>query len=119
MNDLDETARDAEHIADELREYRLMTLAVIMRAGENGDVARGIDTDRGAFEQTTARTKPARNARRGEAAGFNVCDDADAAQLAAPSRLVAPGRKASLRSATHLTGRSSLRAAQVTNASSA
>ena len=38
-----------------------MALAMIMRAGEDGDVAGGIDADRGAFEQTTARPELTRD----------------------------------------------------------
>jgi hypothetical protein len=38
VDDLDETARHAEHVADDLGEHRLMALAVIVRAGEDGDV---------------------------------------------------------------------------------
>jgi hypothetical protein len=62
MDDLDEAARHAEHVADELREYRLMALTVIMRAGEDGNVAEGIDADRSALEQTAARAELARDA---------------------------------------------------------
>src|SRR5215469_3579331 len=61
VDDLNKAARYAEHIADDLGENRLMALAVIMRAGEDGDVAGGIDADRGAFEQTAARAELTRD----------------------------------------------------------
>jgi hypothetical protein len=57
MDDLDEIARHAEHVADELSEDCLMALAVTMRAGEDGDVARGIDADIGALEKSAAGAK--------------------------------------------------------------
>ena len=63
MDDLDETARYAEHVAYDLGKNRLVALAVIMRAGEDGNVARGIDADIGTFEQATARAKLARDPR--------------------------------------------------------
>ena len=62
MDDLDEAARYAEHVANELGEDRFMALAMIMRAGEDGDVARGIDADIGALEQAAARAELARDA---------------------------------------------------------
>ena len=61
MDDLDKAARYTEHVADELSKYRLMALAVTMRAGEDGDVTGGIDTDGGAFEQTAARAELTRD----------------------------------------------------------
>jgi len=54
MANLDAAARYAEQVDDELREHRLMTLAMIVRAGEDSDVTGGIDADRGAFEQAAA-----------------------------------------------------------------
>jgi hypothetical protein len=39
VDDLDETGRYAEHVADDLSEHSLVALAVIMRAGEDSDVA--------------------------------------------------------------------------------
>ena len=79
MDYLDEAARYPEHVADYLGENRLMALAVIMRAGEHGDVAGGIDADRGAFEQTAARAKLARDPRGCQTAGLDVGDDPKAA----------------------------------------
>ena len=55
MDDLDKTARYTEQVADELGKHRLMALPVTMLAGEDGDVARGIDADNRTFEQTAAR----------------------------------------------------------------
>ena len=94
MHDLDETARHAEHVADDLSEHRLMALAVIMRAGEDGDVAGGIDADRGAFEQATAGAKLTRNARRCQTAGLDIRGDSDASQFPAARRFLAPGSEA-------------------------
>jgi len=55
MANLDAAARYAEQVDDELRDHRLMTLAMIVRAGEDSDVTGGIDADRGAFGQAAAR----------------------------------------------------------------
>ena len=93
MDDLDEITRNAEHITDDLGEHGLMALAVIVRAGEHGDVARGIDADIGAFEQAAARAKLARYPRGCQTASLDIGDDADAAQLAAPCRLLTPSGK--------------------------
>ena len=57
MANLDAAARYAEQVDDELHEHRLMTLAMIVRAGEDSDVTGGIDADRGAFEQAAARAR--------------------------------------------------------------
>ena len=57
MANLDAAARYAEQVEDERREHRLMTLAMIVRAGEDSDVTGGIDADRGAFEQAAARAR--------------------------------------------------------------
>src|SRR6516165_8596589 len=65
-----------------------MALAVIMRAGEDGDVAGGIDADRGAFEQTAARAELTRDTLGCQAAGLDVGDDPKAASLAASCRFL-------------------------------
>src|SRR5690242_12704227 len=49
MANPDAAARYAEQVDDELREHRLLTSAMIVRAGEDSDVTGGIDADRGAF----------------------------------------------------------------------
>ena len=79
MDYLDEAARYPEHVADYLGENRLMALAVIMRAGEDDNVAGGIDANRVAFEQAAACAELARDARRRQTAGFDVGDDPKAA----------------------------------------
>ena len=93
MDDFDDIARYTKHVADDLGENRLMALAVIMRAGEDGDVAGRIDADRRAFEKPAAGAKLARNARGCQTASLDVSDHTDSAQLAAPCRALAPGGK--------------------------
>ena len=94
MDDLNETTRHAEQVADDLGKHGLVALAVIMRAGEDGNVARGIDADIGALEQATARAKLARDPRGCQPASLDIRDDADAAQLAAPCRFLTADREA-------------------------
>ena len=79
MDNFDDIARYTKHVANDLGENRLMALAVIMRAGEDGNVAGWIDTDIGAFEQAAACAELARDARRRQAAGLDVGDDPKAA----------------------------------------
>jgi hypothetical protein len=94
MHDLDETARHPEHIADDLSKHRLMALAVIMRAGEDGDVAGGIDADIRTFEQAAAGAKLTRDARGCQTASLDIRDDADASQFPAACRFLPPGSEA-------------------------
>ena len=86
--------RDAEPVGDELREGRLMPLAVAMRAGEHGDAAGRMHADVADLVQPGAGAERADDVRRRDAAGLDVGGDADAAQLAAPLRLGAARREA-------------------------
>ena len=76
MDNFDDIARYTKHVANDLGENRLMALAVIMRAGEDGHVAGWIDANGSAFEQAATL---ARNARWCKAAGLDVGDDPKAA----------------------------------------
>jgi hypothetical protein len=51
-----------------------MALPVVMRAREDGDVARGIDTDIRTFEQAAACAKLARDARGCQTASLDIGD---------------------------------------------
>ena len=67
---------------DQLRERRLVALAVAVRAGQDLDGADRIDAHLGRFPQADAGAEPADRLRRRDAAGLDVAGHADAAQLA-------------------------------------
>ena len=71
---------------DELREGRLVALAVAVRAGQHLDRADGVDPHFGRFPQADAGAERADRRRRRDAAGLDVAAHADAAQLAAAWR---------------------------------
>jgi len=83
-----------DDFADDLSKHRLMALAVIMRAGEDGDVAGGIDADIRTFEQAAAGAKLTRDARGCQTASLDIRDDADASQFPAACRFLPPGSEA-------------------------
>ena len=82
VNDLHLIEGDAELIDHELREGGFMALAVAVGAGEHGDAAGGMDADFRALIKPRSGTERADDGRGGDAAGFQVGGDADAAQLA-------------------------------------
>ena len=82
-HDFDVLERHAELFADDLREGRLVTLAVIVRADQHGHLAGRMDAHGCAFVEPAARAEPAGNARGRKAAGFDIGAEPDAAQLAA------------------------------------
>src|SRR5579862_2367490 len=82
MHDLHLADRNAEAFGDQLRECRLVALAVAVRTGENFDGTDRIDTDLGGFPQADAGAETADRFRRRDAASLDVAGDADAAELA-------------------------------------
>src|SRR5690606_12987348 len=88
MHDRHGIDRQAEAGIDELREGRLMTLPVAVRAGQHLDRADRVDAHLSRFPESDARAKAAYRRRRRDAAGLDVAGDADAAQLAALLRFL-------------------------------
>ena len=82
MHDRDLADRNAEPAGDQLRERRLVALAVAVRTGQDFDGADRIDAHFSGFPQADAGTETADRLRRRDAAGLDVAGDADAAQLA-------------------------------------
>ena len=72
MDDLDVLDRYPQPARDDLRERRLVTLTVTMRAGEHGDSAGRIDAHFAHFVQPRPRAERTRDVRRRDAAGFDV-----------------------------------------------
>ena len=72
---------------DELREGRLVALAVAVRAGQHLDRADRVDAHLRRFPQADAGAERADRGGRRDAAGLDVAAHADAAQLAALLRL--------------------------------
>ena len=83
VDDVDVLDRDAEAVGDDLRERRLVALAVAVRAGEHRHAAGRMHAHFARLEQPGARAERARDVRRRDAAGLDVRRVADAAQLAA------------------------------------
>ena len=67
---------------DDLRERRLVALAVAVRAGEDGDGAGRVDAHLAGLEQAGPRAERAGDVRRRDAAGLDVAGVAEAALLA-------------------------------------
>ena len=86
VDDVDVLDRDAELSRHHLGERRLVSLAVAVRAGEDGHAAGRVDAHLAGLEQAGARAERARHVRRRDAAGLDVRCIADAAQLAALRR---------------------------------
>src|SRR6185369_11086384 len=86
VDDLHIFDRYAQPAGHDLRECRLMPLAVTVGSGEHSDAAGGIDAHLADFEQPRARAERARDVRRCDTAGLDVRRVADAAQLAALGR---------------------------------
>jgi hypothetical protein len=68
------SSRDAEPLRDELREGRLVALAVAVRAGQHLDRADRIDADLRRFPQADARAERADRRRGRDAAGLDVVE---------------------------------------------
>ena len=81
-HDIDIVERHAEFLADDLREGRLVALAVTVRADEHRDLSGRMHAHGRALIKTAARAEPTGDARRGQAAGLDVSAEPDAAQLA-------------------------------------
>ena len=81
---------------DDLRERRLVALAVAVRAGEDGDLAGRMHAHLAGLEQAGARAERAGDVRRRDAAGLDVGRVAEAAQLAAlaPTAALRAGKPA-------------------------
>src|SRR6185295_18995904 len=79
VDDLDVVDRDAELAGDELREGRLLALAVAVRAGEDGDRAGRMDPHLARLEQAGPGAEPAGDVRGRDAAGLDVAGVAEAA----------------------------------------
>ena len=90
MDDLDALDRDAESVGDELREGRLVPLAMTVRAGQHRHAAGRVDADRSAFEQPRAGAERADDRRRGNAASLDISGDAEAAQFPPRRRIPTP-----------------------------
>src|SRR5262249_25026604 len=75
---------------DNLGEGRLMTLPMAVSAGEHRDRARGMDPDAGRLVEARTCAQRADNRRGGDAAGLEICREADPAELAAGLRLPTP-----------------------------
>ena len=83
VHDVDVLDRNAEARRDDLRERRLVALAVAVRAGEHRHAAGRMHAHLAGLEQARARAERARDVRRRDAAGLDVGRVAEAAQLAA------------------------------------
>ncbi len=82
VDDGDVLDRDAEAVGHELRESRLVALAVAMRARQDLDRPYRVDAHFGRFPETYAAAEGADRLRRRDAAGLDEGGEADAAQLA-------------------------------------
>ena len=82
VDDGDVVASECRGGGDELREGRLVALAVAVRAGQNLDRADHIDPHLGRFPQPDARAERSRRLRGREAARLDIGGNADAPQLA-------------------------------------
>ena len=93
VDDVDVLDRDAEPRRDDLRERRLVALAVAVRAGEHRHAAGRMHAHFARLEQSRARAERAGDVRRRDAAGLDVrrVADARAACRASPPRPCAPG----------------------------
>ena len=94
MDDIDLRQRHAQPVGDQLRQRRLMPLAMAVGAGQDGDAAGRVDADGAHLIQPGAGAERAHHGRGRDAAGLDIGRDADAAQLAArlglgPARLEA------------------------------
>ena len=78
--DMDVAGPHAQRFGRELRQHRGRALALVGRAGEDGDLAGRPDAHRGAFE-------------RAAAGAFDIVCQANPEQAALPPRRLAPGRK--------------------------
>ena len=86
MHDVDILDRHAEPLGHKLREGGLVTLAVAVGAGENGDAAGRIDPHRRYFIEPGPRAERAGHRRRRHAARLDIARHAEAAQLALTAR---------------------------------
>ncbi len=87
VHDVDVVDRDAEPRRDDLRERRLVALAVAVRAGEDRDAAGRVHAHLARLEQPGARAERAGDVRRREPAGLDVRRVADARAACRASRL--------------------------------
>ena len=81
VHDADIVDRDAEPFGDDLGERGLVTLAVLVTAGEDFDRAGRIDPHLGQFPEPDAAAERADRLARRNPAGLDIGRDADAAQL--------------------------------------
>ena len=79
MNDIDGVERYAQPVGDDLGERGFVSLAVLMRAGKDGDRAGDGETNLGAFIEPDPRADGAGDVRGRDPAGFDVGGEADAA----------------------------------------
>src|SRR5256885_2594159 len=82
MHDLDVVHGELQFVGGDLREGRLVPLAVRVRAGEDGDLAGRVHADVGALVEARLRAERARHLRGSEAARLDVGGDPDAEEAA-------------------------------------
>ncbi len=87
VHDVDVVHADAEALRNHLREGRLVTLAVAVRAGEDRDLPGGMHAHLARFEQPGARAERSRDVGRREPAGLDIGGEPQPALLAALRRL--------------------------------
>src|SRR4029077_934960 len=93
MNDAHLINRDTETFGDELRERGFVPLAMAVRSGQHFEGSDRIDPNLGGLPQTDASPERSDRLARRDAARLDVAGEADAAQLAARTRLAAAGRE--------------------------
>src|ERR1700693_4222386 len=91
MDNLHLADRNAETFGNQLRERRLVPLAVAVRSRQDFDGADRIDANLGGFPQADAGAQAADRFRGRNAAGFDVAGETNAAQLAVFPGLVLAG----------------------------
>ena len=87
VDDVDIFHRYTELLGDQLGEGRFVPLAMAVRAGEDADLAAGMDAYLAAFPEANCRSQRTGDLGRGGSAGFDTAGDADANQPALAARL--------------------------------